>query len=538
MEPVAYLLPKELLLEKSSFPTFQEMSGKDTLLPIADWNQRKIPNYAYVAHNWNYRNEIDNERNLKMEVLQQILRKVKAIKYIWIDVTCMDLRNEQSCRSSLMQLDKLIEKSSRVFVLPHVSPRVPVLPGQKNPQYDVQNYTQWAWCMYELCNYLKRPSKIRMIQIRRIDGAEFNAEMVSLPSSDPSDQVEYLLSAFTEIETIVKSQDRQDFIAKYKVHDGHDHEMIWDCFVEKEETIFSGRRHETDFYSYKLAEDKEDLSRWSPTPNSSGKGTRLSPDITATGEALDLSPIRASLEDTMAKAKANPEDFQVGEPVRANFLGMGKDRSGCITKANSDGTFDIAYLNGAKEVHVSPHHILADEYVPPAVTRIGILKLEEQLVDKRASHFPQFLNVKKLKIGKKEKLISVSVHCSWKCHGINGEKGALTLKCFDRNGELKGSKDLVEFHEKSQKVTTKSYDFKDSDFREHILNTQSPGDTLSVWYTVGSGNEHYLQINRFRLEARYCQLQEHDLKNNDQKESASPLQQNGCQSCIVTLFSW
>mmetsp|Transcript_33968 Transcript_33968/g.44829 ORF Transcript_33968/g.44829 Transcript_33968/m.44829 type:complete len:582 (-) Transcript_33968:166-1911(-) len=52
--------------------------------------------------------------------------------------------------------------------------------------------------------------------------------------------------------------------------------------------------------------------------------------------------------------------YDVGDLVTANFMGMGH-RPGEILQVNEDGSFDVLYAHGAKEVRISPAHIKKKE---------------------------------------------------------------------------------------------------------------------------------------------------------------------------------
>jgi len=276
MEPLAYLLPRKKFLEHEKLLSFQEIDPEN-LLPVYKWeideddeDAPTLPKYMYVAHSWYDEERVDNENGTKFQTIKEIFMNLRSVKYIWIDYSCVDLTIEQHRTACLVNMEHIVEKATTIFVLPHRCLR-----RDNFPVYDVEYFTRWSWCVFETCFMLKRPSKMKLIEITEEEESEDDAgkvktNVVSLPTNNEADQVEFLLLHFANIESIVKNNDFAKFQAQYQApdHESHDKEVIWDFLTHHQDTLFSRECNVSDFFSHSATKAasalKKKLMQWEP----------------------------------------------------------------------------------------------------------------------------------------------------------------------------------------------------------------------------------------------------------------------------------
>jgi len=235
--PIVYLLHKDILLQGKVLPFFKDIKSK--LLAVKHW--AGCPRYVYVSHRWLSKTHPDDSVGTILSVLSLVVRTMRVVEYIWFDFCCSPCEEtEKNC--CLTNMVHIISNSVRILVIPFKS-----LGEDTAPAYDMQEFTSRAWCMYEACIFLKRPSKIRISKIAQADQA-FQLSMINLPSRNFSDGVPILIAAYQKLRGLVLQKSKEKFVANFHASVTSDLDDIWNSLVSLEEDLFSSQRPEIDFF--------------------------------------------------------------------------------------------------------------------------------------------------------------------------------------------------------------------------------------------------------------------------------------------------
>jgi hypothetical protein len=228
---------KDVIITDRVLPNFK--NAREKLLVVRDW--KDCPRYVYVSHKWLNIEHPDDALATILSVLSLVVKTMRVIEYIWFDYSCSPV-DEIEKLHFIHQLNTIISNSIRVLVVPFKS-----IGEEAAPVYDMEEFTSRAWCMYEACSFLKKPSKIRIAKITKANQS-FQLSMVNLPSRNYSDGVNMLTDNFQKIREMVKQRAKQKFIDAYHSYDEKDKDLLWQSLLDLETSLFSAQRAESDFF--------------------------------------------------------------------------------------------------------------------------------------------------------------------------------------------------------------------------------------------------------------------------------------------------
>eukprot|EP00638_Chattonella_subsalsa_P003931 CAMPEP_0117749778 /NCGR_PEP_ID=MMETSP0947-20121206/9931_1 /TAXON_ID=44440 /ORGANISM="Chattonella subsalsa, Strain CCMP2191" /LENGTH=236 /DNA_ID=CAMNT_0005567731 /DNA_START=46 /DNA_END=753 /DNA_ORIENTATION=+ len=193
-----YLLPKSLILECNSLMPFQQI---EKLLPINDWES--APKYLYFSHSSDLRSEHpDDCFDTKLRIMRLILKQMKQVDYVWIDFCCIP-EDTDGRSMTHHNLYRIIMNALRVVILPFDAN------DSTPPTYDLEHYSNKAWCAFEYSTILSRhPSKVRVasiLEIRR--GCSYKLQLYSFPTHDKTLKFDFLIEGLKKLRELIKEED-------------------------------------------------------------------------------------------------------------------------------------------------------------------------------------------------------------------------------------------------------------------------------------------------------------------------------------------
>jgi len=260
-----YLMPRESLSVGKPLPSFDQV--KDQLVAYDSLDD--LPKFVYVSHSWFTDDHADDENGSKASILVRALKTMRKVKYVWIDYSCLDQAKDEEIEKSLGIIQKITDLATRILILPL---RVPGqwLPGGNSgvPVYDMSSFKSQAWCIFEACYFLKRPSRCRVVRCRPSDQAEigFAVELNSFPSKDEADEVAQLLEGFHEAQRCVAEGRPDQFGKAFRPRSRVPADAVYQAMAAQKELFFGSIRDPSDYMDPTLPSWKSLKKQWTPTP--------------------------------------------------------------------------------------------------------------------------------------------------------------------------------------------------------------------------------------------------------------------------------